>query len=203
MLVSVTAKSLLDQAATLFDDELKGLAREAPQAWRDGFASGGQWMHRSLEILRGKSLPMPARKFNVLGSIKYCLAIGAALVPVIAGLVFHWHFLVVLAVPAFYAVEVQMVFLFPVVIDGSRYAFRESRQWTVRAGGTLAVMRVVLALATTMLFGGFVGRGFVRSWCLGCLAVCIWYESLRQACIRSCSTLENNESTAVEVRSVH
>jgi hypothetical protein len=23
--------------------------------------------------------------------------------------------------------------------------------------------------------------GFVRSWCLGCLAVCIWYEDLRGA----------------------
>ena len=42
-------------------------------------------------------------------------------------------------------------------------------------------MRVVLALAFTMLFGGLVGRGFLRSWCLGCLAVCLWYEDLRNA----------------------
>src|SRR5205823_3911054 len=26
---------------------------------------------------------------------------------------------------------------------------------------------------------GIVGRGFVRCWCLGCLAVCLWYEDLR------------------------
>jgi hypothetical protein len=30
-----------------------------------------------------------------------------------------------------------------------------------------------------MLLGGLAGRGFVRSWCLGCLAVCLWYEDLR------------------------
>ncbi len=35
-----------------------------------------------------------------------------------------------------------------------------------------------MPLACTMLFGGLAGRGFLRSWCLGCLAVCIWYEGL-------------------------
>ena len=51
----------------------------------------------------------------------------------------------------------------------------------MRAGGTLAVMAVVLPVAAVMLFGGFARQGFVRSWCLGCLAVCIWYEDLRGA----------------------
>ena len=41
-------------------------------------------------------------------------------------------------------------------------------------------MGTVLPLAAVMLFGGLIGKGFVRSWCLGCLAVCIWYEELRQ-----------------------
>jgi hypothetical protein len=72
-----------------------------------------------------------------------------------------------------------MVFLFPLVLDGSAAPFRDSRRWTVRAGGTLSVMRIVLPLAATMLFGGFVGQGFVRTWCLGCLAVCLWYEKIR------------------------
>ncbi len=40
-------------------------------------------------------------------------------------------------------------------------------------------MRVVLTLAAVMLLGGFVRHGFVRSWCLGCLAICLWYEDLR------------------------
>jgi len=43
------------------------------------------------------------------------------------------------------------------------------------------VMAVVLPVAAFMLFGGFARQGFVRSWCLGCLAVCIWYEDLRGA----------------------
>jgi len=86
-----------------------------------------------------------------------------------------------LVVPAFYAVEAQMVFLFPLALDGSPQLFRQARALTVQAGGTLAVMRTVLPLATVMLGGGIVGLGFVRSWCLGCLAVCLWYEQVRAA----------------------
>jgi hypothetical protein len=89
--------------------------------------------------------------------------------------------LLIMCVPVFYAIEAQMVFLFPLALDGSAGPFRESRVWTRQAGGTLEVMRLVLPIAVTMLFGGFVGRGFVRSWCIGCLAVCVWYELLRIA----------------------
>ena len=35
-----------------------------------------------------------------------------------------------------------------------------------------------MQLAAVMLLGGCIGRGFVRSWCVGCLAICIWYEDL-------------------------
>jgi hypothetical protein len=81
-------------------------------------------------------------------------------------------------VPIFYAIEAQFVFLFPLALDGERTPFRAAWAWTRRAGGTLAVMRVVLPLAAVMLFGGLLGRGFVRCWCLGCLAVCLWYEAV-------------------------
>lgn len=117
--------------------------------------------------------------YHLLGLIKYGLASCAALGWLAPVLLLDWPILSPLAIVIFYAVEAQMVFLFPLALDGSRQPFRDSRRWTVDAGGTLAVMRVVLPLAGGMLFGGFIGRGFVRSWCLGCLAVCLWYEALR------------------------
>jgi hypothetical protein len=80
----------------------------------------------------------------------------------------------------FYLVEAQMVFLFPLALDGSAHPIRESLVWTRAAGGTIPVMLTVMQLAAVMLFGGFFGRGFVRSWCLGCLAVVLWYEALRR-----------------------
>jgi predicted MPP superfamily phosphohydrolase len=111
--------------------------------------------------------------------MKYAFAGVAAALPVVASLAFDCPWLALLCVPAFYAVEAQLVFLFPLVLDGAERPLIASRAWTVRAGGTIAVMAVVLPLALTMLGGGFVGRGFVRSWCLGCLAICLWYEDLR------------------------
>jgi hypothetical protein len=114
-----------------------------------------------------------------LGLIKYGLATTAALVWAGAAWAEGLPLLAPFAVLVFYAVEVQMVFLFPLALDGSARPFRTARAWTRRAGGTIAAMRVVLPLAAVMLLGGLVGRGFVRCWCLGCLAVCLWYEDLR------------------------
>ena len=74
-----------------------------------------------------------------------------------------------------------MVFLFPLALDGYSSLFRESRRWTIKAGGTVRVMLIVMRLALVMLFGGFLGGGFLRSWALGCLSVVLWYEQVKHA----------------------
>ncbi|MBN8226149.1 hypothetical protein JYK02_01350 [Corallococcus macrosporus] len=85
----------------------------------------------------------------------------------------------VLALPAFYAVEVQGLFLFPVAIDGAPHPWRTARAMLRDVGGTPGAMGTVGVLASVMLLGGLAGRGQVRCWCLGCLAVVLWYEDLR------------------------
>lgn len=173
------ARDLLRRAREVYDAPGSVLKAKAPCAWRSGFASGGRWMRQALEQLRGRPLPGAHRDLNLLGTMKYALAGIAALAFVVLAVLLRQPVLALLCVPAFYAIEAQMVFLFPLALDSSDRSFRESWRWTRRAGGTLHVMRVVLPLACTMLLGGLAGRGFVRSWCLGCLAVCIWYEDLR------------------------
>jgi hypothetical protein len=172
------ARQLLREAALLFDDPHCPLTKEARSAGNTLFASGARWMRHALEWIRGAPITDSSWDFNALGFVKYGLAsVGALACLALAWLSNPWWIMGV--VPVFYAIEAQMVFLFPLALDGTPQPFREARRWTKRAGGTLAVMAVVLPLAATMLFGGFVGRGFVRSWCLGCLAVCLWYEDLR------------------------
>jgi predicted MPP superfamily phosphohydrolase len=136
-------------------------------------------MRLALESLRGTPCPPTTFNFQWLGLIKYGLAGGVALALAVAAFAWRVPWLVPLAAVFFYAVEAQMVFLFPVALDGSDRPFRAALQWTQRAGGTVAVMWVVVPLACVMLFGGLAGRGFLRCWCLGCLAVCLWYEDLR------------------------
>jgi hypothetical protein len=175
----VRARDLLCEAQRLYDDRTTGLAAAVPCLWRAGFASGGEWMRRVLTHLRGVAPPGPTCNLHCLGVVKYSLASAAALACVAAAWLLGQPLAALLVVPAFYAVEAQMVFLFPLALDGSPAVFRAARAMAVQAGGTLAVMRTVLPLAAVMLGGGFAGRGFVRSWCLGCLAVCLWYERVR------------------------
>ena len=160
---------------TCWPEQLNGTT---PAAALGGFASGAQWMRLALETWRGRPCPQTAFNYQRLGLIKYGLASGVALLWA-AACAWHVPWLVPLAAVAFYAVEAQMVFLFPLALDGSARPFGAARRWTRHAGGTVAVMRVVVPLACTMLFGGLAGRGFLRCWCLGCLAVCLWYEDFR------------------------
>ena len=138
-------------------------------------------MRLALGTIRATPLPPTGHHFHSLGLLKYGAASGVALLWLLASWAVGLPWLGVLAALAFYAVEGQMVFLFPVALDGSGRPFRDALALTRRAGGTVAVVVVVIPLAATMLLGGFAGRGFLRSWCLGCLAVCLWYESLRTA----------------------
>jgi hypothetical protein len=130
--------------------------------------------------LRGQAAAPAPAGLNRLGLVKYGLASGAALPFSCLAVLTGWWPLLALCVPAFYAAEAQLVFLFPLALDGCAAPYCAARRLTVRAGGTAAVMGTVLPLAGVMLFGGFAGRGFVRCWCLGCLAVCLWYEDLRR-----------------------
>jgi hypothetical protein len=175
----IGASDLLARAAARYDAPGSRLPLHAREAWRRGFAGGASWMALALGELRGRAPLSAPRGGNALGLIKYgaaALAAGAASAIAIAA--FAWP-LAAVGVVVFYAVEAQMVFAFPLAADGSAHPLREAPGWTRRAGGTLQVMRVVARLACGMLFSGFVGRGFVRSWCLGCLAVVLWYEALR------------------------
>lgn len=174
-------RALLRRAAELYDAPGSILASRAPQAARGGFRSGADWMRDAMELLRGEAVcgPVPGTSFHALGIIKYTAATLVALAVAAAAVLVDLPVLVLLAVPFFYAVEAQGVFLFPVALEGSPRPFRDARRRTVQAGGTLRVMSTVMPIAAVMLFGGFAGRGFLRCWCLGCLAVCVWSENVR------------------------
>jgi hypothetical protein len=172
---------LLARAAQLYDAPEQVLSRTARSAWRGGFRGGAAWMAEAMAVVRGRPVATSLPRAQVLGGFKYTAALLAALgtwalvrraaLPTGAGLL--------LAIATFYAVEVQGVFLFPVALDGAAHPWRTARALMLRAGGTLSVMGTVLVLAVVMLGGGWWGRGFVRCWCLGCLAVVLWYEELR------------------------
>ncbi len=169
----------LRRAAELFDGPDPTL-RAAARSVR-GFRGGGEWMRIALRALRGGDVPVGSPPFGRLGVIKYgAAAVAAAVAMAACARLGVWPAGFAVGPLAFYAVEAQMVFLFPIALDGDRRPFVAARRLTVRAGGTVAVVRRVLPIASYMLLGGLGGRGFRRCWCVGCLAVCAWYERVRQ-----------------------
>jgi hypothetical protein len=198
----ITAAALLGDARAIWDAHPE-LGAEARRAWRGGFATGAAWMDAARRIPAGRPPRLPKGglvRRNALGLLKNggaaLLAAGAAAATfmVLAPGVSPW--LAALATSAafvvsFYAIEGQMVFLFPLLDDleeasaaggppppGVLGLLVACRRWTVRAGGTLGVMRVVMPISARMVFGGLLGMGFLESWCLGCIAVVRWYEEV-------------------------
>ena len=173
--------ALLERAARLYDAPGSPLPREAMGAWRGGFHGGAAWMAGAMALVRGRPVRAPPRGAWTWGLEKYAAALLAALGTwaLAVGLGLPHAVGLVLAVPGFYAVEVQGLFLFPMAIDGASHPWRTARAMLRDAGGTLSAMCTVGMLAAVMLLGGLAGRGQVRCWCLGCLAVVLWYEDLR------------------------
>lgn len=176
----VSAKSLLQHAATLYDDRSFPFSQQAKHAWKGGFYSGAAWMELVLSELRGQPQRSVPKCLQGFGILKYTLTSIAALIVLAIAITTQIYPLIMFSIPAFYAVEVQMVFLFPITLDRFPNPFRTSLQWTQYAGGTITAMRIVLVLAIVILLGGLFGKGFVRCWCLGCLSVVLWYEQIRK-----------------------
>jgi hypothetical protein len=177
-----SARALLAKARTLYDNPKQPLAAYAErEAWKSGFTSGAEWMRLALGQLRGGPPPCGAAPFQKLGVLKYSLASAGALIYALVVAQAGLWLLLPGAAFVFYAIEAQMVFLFPLALDGCPAPVRASLAWTRRAGGTVPVMLTVMQLAAVMLFGGVFGRGFIRCWCLGCLSVLLWYEEVRNA----------------------
>ncbi len=189
------ASTFLREAEKIFDSSNSLRAEAESKAWRSFFQSGAVWMHQAMSELRGARQEQVHVSFAWLGFAKYLLASLSAIL--ILALAWWWHpILIILVVPAFYSVEVQWVFLFPAALDGSHRPWADSRELMQRHAGTLSALSFVLPFAWRMLTGGFCGRGFVRSWCTGCLAVVLWYEQCRQA---SATTDDASKVTALDI----
>jgi hypothetical protein len=173
------ARALLADAARLYDEPGNGLQAASRAAARGGFERGAGWMRSALGVVRG-SAPGGRARFDRLGVRKYgCASLAALLV-----LALPWRppaLALPAAIVAFYAVELRLVFVFPCALDGERAPFAASSRLVGHAGRSGAAAARLVRIAARMLFGGLAGRGFVRSWCIGCLAVLLWYEDARRA----------------------
>ncbi len=143
-------------------------------------------------------------RFLAMGLRKYglcvCAAGGAALASVASGVGISST--IALALLAFYVVEARRVFDFPAAIDYGRRAGIASRALHRRAGGTITILTRVLPIAGFMLVG-WLAKGRPRwSFAVGCMAVILWYESVRRRDDATPCVVDLGSSAPLSIRRV-
>lgn len=144
------------------------------------FSAGGIWMATVLAHIRQQTVADTVQTipFNSYGVLKYGFALvssagaGALLYEV-------YPLLVPLAIFVFYWAEVQLLFLFPLLIDRVPHPIRESFRLTRQIGVGHAMSRV-MPIAFFMLSGLCNRRDPLQRWYIGCAAVLRWYEEIKE-----------------------
>jgi hypothetical protein len=139
-------------------------------------------MADSLAELRGcPTSQIPEFNYEAYGYGKYGLASGVMLAVLVAWAYTGEDLLFPCAFVAFYLVEIQLLFLFPILVDDRDAPIRTSLALTKRVG-YLTVLCNVIPIAVFMILGWLVRRRGLEAWLIGCMAILIWYE---RACSRN------------------
>ncbi|HWK08354.1 MAG TPA: hypothetical protein VNS58_32230 [Puia sp.] len=140
------------------------------------FSAGARWMSDRLNQLDGNHTPAfnPHINYTLYGSLKYGICLLGC------GLSGWWlskysMLLTPLSILVFFLLEVNFLFLFPLLIDNSATPVRGSIRAVFKIG-ILKCVFTVIPIALFMVVGLFRKRETVRNWYIGCLAILIWYN---------------------------
>lgn len=132
-------------------------------------------MHHYLNQLEpANQKPFPAStNFTRYGVGKYALCVSAS---ALSAFLFYRinPLLTPLAALVFYFFEVQLLFLFPLLIDEARHPVGRSVRATQKIGMAKALI-TVMPIAFYMVAGLRKKKDPRRQWYIGCLAILIWY----------------------------
>jgi len=131
-------------------------------------------MHFQLNLLRKQKKTFDASvPFTLYGLLKYFLCLSAFTLSFVLLLRIS-VFLTPLSVIIFYLAEVQLLFLFPLLIDGVNAPLLSSVKQTAKLG-TVSALLIVMPIAFYMLTGLLNLRDPFRNWHIGSLAILILY----------------------------
>ena len=141
------------------------------------FEAGAAWMGEQLACLRAQPRPRLAgasrRRFTYYGWLKYGLSLLGMMLTATA-LSRYSIWLLPLAGLGFYVVEIQFLFLFPLLLEGRPQPLLASCRLTARVGYGRCLLGVLL-VAAHMLAGLGCPRRARWQWHVGCLAILFWY----------------------------
>jgi len=139
------------------------------------FTNGARWMHAQLDDMSGAQTSFDEGiNFAFYGWIKYSVSLTAGFLSALL-LVWLHPLLLPLAILVFYFCEVQLLFLFPLLIDKVPNPVYTSIRQTA-AIGTWKIIKVIIPIGIRMLLGLLNVKAPLRNWYTGCLAILIWYK---------------------------
>ncbi len=152
------------------------VAASRPGSFSQLFTNGARWMHGAYGVLHGPVPPFPvAVRWERYGWWKYGISAAGALVVFAVPAPFWAQMGLFVAV--FYAIEVQLLFLFPLLMFGAPAPVRTSVRMVWQVGFFRAWLTTIV-LAAYMLAGLLRWRSPLRHWCIGCLCVVFWADKL-------------------------
>jgi hypothetical protein len=141
----------------------------------DIFYAGAKWMHNWMnEMDDRKTVFNYAAGFGAYGLFKYSCCVAA--MTIAALLLYKVNVLLTpLSIIVFYFFEVQLLFLFPLLIDNVKNPLWVSMQQTYQIGIFKAIINVI-PISIYMVIGLFNTKAPFRNWHTGSLAIVIWYQ---------------------------
>jgi|GEM_PF-965523 len=141
------------------------------------FTLGARWMHHRLNEL-GKDSPQPFNtniNYNFYGYLKYGICLSSACLTTwwLSG--YGWPY-IPLSILSFYFLEVQFLFLFPLLIDHASRPIYTGIYTTFKIGPVKCLLTVI-PISIFMMTGLFWKKDRFRNWYIGCLAILIWYNN--------------------------
>ena len=140
------------------------------------FPAGARWMHDRLAGLDKSNIRSwdPAINYNLYGFLKYGICMAGLLLS-------GWWFLVSaplllpVSILVFYLLEIQFLFLFPLLLDNSDKPIRNGIREVFKIG-IINCLFTVIPIGFYMMIGLFHKRQRYRNWYIGCMAILIWYN---------------------------
>jgi hypothetical protein len=141
------------------------------------FPSGARWMYDRLNELDDHNVrPFnTGTNYNLYGFLKYGICLAGSVLSCWWFLK-HAPLLTPLSALCFYLLEVQFLFLFPLLLDNSRKPVLSGLNKVFEIGIGKCLL-TVMPIAFFMVLGLFRKGNHLRNWHIGCLAILILYNN--------------------------
>ena len=139
------------------------------------FALGAKWMFEKLNETNKNAKFDDRTNYHAYGFLKYGISLIAFFIALLL-LSKISIFLIPFSIFVFYFFEVQLLFLFPLLLDKVQNPIWSSVKQTYKIG-IFTAMITVIPIGLYMVWGLLNFKNPYKNWHIGCYSIIIWYKN--------------------------